>query len=101
MRPPLRPASRTVMPPNSGSRDDREAVRRADITGARLERVVDFLGRWVLRVAIAFPLAAFTKSLRILNLWAGGTQCKPPATLPPLLFRPGGPSSTGLSTSES
>jgi len=63
--------------------------------------VVDFVVRWVFRVGIAFPLPRLTKSLRILNLWAGGTQCKPPATLPPLLFRPGGPSSTGLSTSES
>jgi hypothetical protein len=76
-------------------------VRRDDNLEPWLERVVDFLVRWVLRVVIAFPLGAFTKSLRILNLWAGGMQCKPPATLPPLLFLPGGPSSTGLSTSES
>ena len=76
-------------------------MRRDDNLRARLERVVDFVVRWVLRVVIAFPWRLSTKSLRILNLWAGGMQCKPPATLPPLLFLPGGPSSTGLSTSES
>ena len=42
--------------------------------------MVDFVVRRVLRMAIAFPLPRLGKSLRILNLWAGGMQCKPPAT---------------------
>src|SRR5438552_6780457 len=82
MRPPLRPASRTVIPPNSGSRSERRpADRPVDIFHFDAAPRRDcLLVRWVFLVAISSLIPRIVaKSPRTQNLWtpAGTASTQP------------------------